>query len=518
MQDRFTTCAKHALEHARREAQRLGHAYVGTEHMLLGLLQEDSGVAVLALRALHVDFGRLRREVERLVQPGGASEPPAPSALTPRALRVLELAEGEANQLSCESIETGHLLLALQREKDGIAGHVLTGMGLDYGDLRRVVMAMPGEVMDEVPPLVEPSAPAAAAAPLEQPPAAADAPPAAEALGTPPLRIYCRDLTALAAQGLLDPVVCRGEEINRALRLLSRRQRGNALFIGRPGVGKTAIVQGLAQALARGLVPETLRGRRIFEIDLAAVLSGSRQSGMVEERMAEIVAETQRRADVILFLDDLPQVGDDRRGSGWMAVYAVLGKALTYGGVQCLATATQFYDDRRVEIGIELEQSFLALPIVTPTRPNVIAMLRAQQAGLERHHGVRYIEPALGAAAELAMKYLPQRALPGAAVDLLDEAGAWLRLQPFTGRLGEVLEIDRRLREFELQANDGGPRPTVAELGRRREALDLLRRERDAKVERLQAAARASDQTAPTVDDAVVRNAGMALGILPPTH
>ncbi|WP_433617214.1 ATP-dependent Clp protease ATP-binding subunit [Dactylosporangium sp. CA-139114] len=402
MFERFTDSARRAVVLAQESARTLNHNYLGSEHLLLGLLMEHDGLGAAALRAVGVSLERARHEVEELVGLG-AQAPVANIPFTPRARKILELALRESLRLGHDRVCTEHLLLGLIREGEGTAAQVLIRLGAAPNALR-------AQVMDGL--TGHPSALGPAGSGSSPRPA------------SPTLDQFGHDLTADARDGTLDPVIGRDAEIERVVQILTCRRKNNPILTGEPGVGKTAVVEGLAQRIVAGSVPPALTGRSVYSLDLGGLVAGSRYRGDFEERLRKVIKEIRTRGDVIVFIDEIHTLVGAGAAEGAIDAAALLKPLLARGELQTIgATTTEEYRRYIAKDGA-LDRRFQPVTIEPPTVPESIAILRGLRPGYESHHGVTYTDDALRAAVTLADRYVPERRLPDKAIDLLDESGA----------------------------------------------------------------------------------------------
>ena len=432
--DRFTDRARRVMGLARQEAQRFNHQFIGTEHVLLGLVQEGSGVAANVLRNLDVDLDKIRGEVEKIVEAGPAVVTMGQLQFTPRAKKVLELAVEEANNLGHNYIGTEHLLLGLIRENEGVAAQVLLNLDLKLEDVREEVLELLGADVSS-----EPSVAA------EQKKGAQSKTPALDAFG--------RDLTELAREEKLDPVIGRHQEIERVIQVLCRRTKNNPVLLGEPGVGKTAIVEGLAQAVIAHEVPEILHGRRIVVLDLAMMVAGTKYRGQFEERIKAVMTEVRRVKNVVLFIDELHTLVGAGGAEGAIDASNVLKPALSRGEVQCIGATTLDEYRKYIEKDGALERRFQTILVNPPTRDETVAILLGLRDKYEAHHKVAYTDEGLEAAVDMSTRYITGRFLPDKAIDVIDEAGARLRMRSLTppailkGLEAEVTTLDKEKEE-----------------------------------------------------------------------
>jgi ATP-dependent Clp protease ATP-binding subunit ClpC len=426
--DRFTKRARRVLTSAQEEAVRLNHNYIGTEHLLLGLVREENGVAVRVLREMDVDPRQLREIIERTVGRGQRASQ-GKVGLTPRTKRVIELAVDEARRMGHHYIGTEHLLLGLVREGEGVAVDVLKGLGISLDAVREQTAKV----------MVESASQGEAAQADRQKPT-----PLVDQLGC--------DLTQKATDGKLDPVIGRAKEIERVIQILSRRTKNNPALIGEPGVGKTAIVEGLAQRIVTGEAPETLLGRRVVQLDVGSLVAGTMYRGQFEERLKRVIEEI-KESKAILFIDELHMlVGAGSAGSSVDAAN-ILKPALSRGEVQCIGATTLNEYRKNIEADAALERRFQPVRVDEPTIEETIEILKGIRSRYEAHHGLEITDQALVAAAHLAARYVPDRYLPDKAIDLVDEAGARVRLYkiplsaPVTEQASQIRELRKQKEE-----------------------------------------------------------------------
>jgi ATP-dependent Clp protease ATP-binding subunit ClpC len=433
----FTERVRKVLQMAREEAQRLHHEYVGTEHILLGLIREGEGVAAAVLQNLNVDLDEVQQKIEETVKKGKAVQATGPDLpYTSRAKKVLELAMSEARELNHSYVGTEHLLLGLLREEKGIAAQVLTEAGVNLDAARTETLRLLGTEM----PQQGGAAPQSAG---QSPPAAA--PKTDKKSKTPALDHFCRDLTQLAAESQLDPTIGRQKEIERVMEILTRRKKNNPVLIGEPGVGKTAIVEGLAQLIATGECPDALRDHRVLSLDMAAVIAGTKYRGQFEERLKAVMNEIAQNKQVILFIDELHTLVGAGAAEGAIDASNMLKPALARGELQCVGASTLNEYRKYIEKDGALERRFQTVIVDPPSIEETVAILRGLRKKYEDHHRIEIPDDTLVAAAKLSERYITDRFLPDKAIDVIDEAGARARLAaqappPEVAQLKEELE------------------------------------------------------------------------------
>ncbi len=427
MFDRFTDRAKKVMSFARQEAMKFNHEYIGTEHILLGLVQEGSGVAANVLKNMSIDLEKIRHEVEKIVKTGPSMVTMGQLPFTPRAKKVLELSLEEASQLSHNYIGTEHLLLGLIRENEGIAAQVLMNLGIKLDEVREEVLEFLGasESNDEDSDGNESAG--------DGPPGSVSGSPSGNQKSkTPALDSFGRDLTVLAREGKLDPVIGRDDEIERVIQILSRRTKNNPVLLGEAGVGKTAIVEGLAQHIIKGTVPEILRRKRLVVLDLAMMVAGTKYRGQFEERIKAVMTEVRRAKDVMLFIDELHTLVGAGGAEGAIDASNVLKPALSRGEVQCIGATTLDEYRKYIEKDGALERRFQCVNVEPPTPEQTVEILKGLRDKYEAHHRVTYTDEAFEAAVEMSTRYITGRYLPDKAIDVIDEAGARIRIKSMT--------------------------------------------------------------------------------------
>jgi ATP-dependent Clp protease ATP-binding subunit ClpC len=464
MFDKFTDRARKIIALSQKEAERFRHDYIGTEHILLGLTKEASGIAVTALGNLSVDVERVRREVEKLVVISDRSPPAGPLPFTPQAKKVLELANEEARALGHPYIGTEHILLGLLSEQDSVAAQVLINLDLKLDHVRNEILDLlgandnsgnvPGGAAtatrdDEKPAQVPPQASAAGAKPERR----GAAGPGKKDEGTPALDAFGRDLTAAAEAGELDPVVGRAKEIERLWQILCRRTKNNPVLLGEPGVGKTAIAEGLAQSIVKREVPDPLANKRIISLDLAAMVAGTKYRGQFEERIKAVMKEVKANRNIILFIDELHTLIGAGGAEGAIDASNVLKPALSRGEMQCIGATTLDEYRKYIEKDGALERRFQSIIVDPPNQEDAVKILAGLRDRYESHHRVRITDGALTAAVKLSERYITGRFLPDKAIDVIDEAGAKLRLKS-SSRAPVYKEHETAIKELERQKSE----------------------------------------------------------------
>ncbi len=434
MFNRFTERARKVIILAKEEARRFNHDYIGTEHILLGLIREGEGVAATVLEKMGVSLENIRIEIEKLVQPGPSTQIIGDIPFTPRAKKVLELAAEEARSLGHNYIGTEHLLLGLIREEEGVASQVLLNLGMDLSAVRNKVMEVLGSALPGF---------GAAAAKTK----------------TPALDAFGRDLTELAKENKLDPVIGRQKEIERVIQILSRRTKNNPVLLGEAGVGKTAIVEGLAQLIIAGNIPEVLRHKRLLVLDLALMVAGTKYRGQFEERIKAVMEEIKRSHDVIIFIDELHTLVGAGAAEGAIDASNILKPALSRGEIQCIGATTMDEYRKHIEKDAALERRFQTIMVEPPSVEQTIEILKGLREKYEAHHRVIFKDEALVAAAKFADRYISGRFLPDKAIDLIDETGSRSRLNvlvvpPEIKTLETKVEELRKEKEAYIKSQD----------------------------------------------------------------
>src|SRR6266540_128702 len=433
----FTPRAQQVLALARKEADRFNHNFVGTEHLLLGLIKLGQGVAVNVLQKLGLDLETVRMEVEKQVGTGPDQKMIGNIPYTPRVKKVLALASKEAKALNHTYVGTEHILLGLLREGDGVAARVLKNLDVDIEQTRQ-------EILKELDPNLS----------QQEESAVPDAPEKAREkkgeVKTPALKASGRDLTDIARKGEMDPVIGRRSEIERVIQILCRRTKNNPVLLGEAGVGKTAIVEGLAQEIAKGNVPELLREKRVITLDLALMVAGTKYRGQFEERIKAVMDEIRRAKNIILFIDELHTIVGAGSAEGTMDASNIIKPALSRGEMQCIGATTLNEYRKYIEKDAALERRFQTIKVDAPTVDEAILILKGLRPKYEAHHKAKLTDEALEMAVRFSDRYITDRFLPEKAIDLMDEAGARARINSMT-RPPDVKDIEKEIEEIRLE-------------------------------------------------------------------
>ncbi|MBA4535049.1 ATP-dependent Clp protease ATP-binding subunit [Brevibacillus halotolerans] len=457
---RFTERAQKVLALALEEAVRLGHKDIGTEHVLLGLIREGEGIAAKALQALGLGLDKIQNEVESLI--GRAPEQPAnttnyTSNYTPRAKKVIELSMDEARKLGHTYVGTEHILLGLIREGEGIAARIMNNLGISLNKARQQVLQLLGS--SEMMSSHQPSGSNASA-------------------NTPTLDGLARDLTAIAKEGSLDPVIGRQKEIERVIQVLSRRTKNNPVLIGEPGVGKTAIAEGLAQKIVNNEIPETLRDKRVMTLDMGTVVAGTKYRGEFEDRLKKIMDEIRQAGNIILFIDELHTLIGAGGAEGAIDASNILKPALARGELQCVGATTLDEYRKYIEKDAALERRFQPIQVDEPTPEDAIKILSGLRDRYEAHHRVKITDEAINQAVKMSDRYITDRFLPDKAIDLIDEAASKVRLQSFTVP-PNLKELEARLEEVRKEKDAAVQSQEFEEAAALRDKEQKLREELD---------------------------------------
>ncbi len=470
MYERFTDRARKVMQLANQEAQRFNHEYIGTEHILLGLVKEGSGVAANVLKNLDVDLRKIRLEVEKLVQSGPEMVTMGKLPQTPRAKKVIEYSMEEARNLNHNYVGTEHILLGLLREQEGVAAQVLMNLGLKLDEVREEVLNLLGHGLE----------------------GGESERGGREAMGgesssstkggktkTPALDSFGRDLTELARQNKLDPVIGRENEIERAIQVLCRRTKNNPVLLGEAGVGKTAIVEGFAQRVISGNVPELLADKRIVVLDLAMMVAGTKYRGQFEERIKAVMNEVRRAKNTILFIDELHTLVGAGGAEGAIDAANVLKPALARGEIQCIGATTLDEYRKYIEKDSALARRFQEIIVDPTSKEETIEILKGLRERYEEHHRVQITDDAVEAAVEFSERYITARCLPDKAIDVIDEAGARVRLRAMT-RPPDLKEIDEEVERLNKEKEDAVANQDFEKAASLRDQADKLRKKKEA--------------------------------------
>ena len=472
MFERFTDRARKVMQLANQEAQRFNHEYIGTEHILLGLVKEGSGVAANVLRNLDIDLRKIRLEVEKLVQSGPEMVTIGKLPHTPRAKKVIEYSMEEARNLNHNYVGTEHILLGLLREQDGVAAQVLMNLGMKLEDVREEVLSLLGHGIDSSD--GEPRR-------LEGASSGSSEPSTSSKGGkskTPALDSFGRDLTELARQGKLDPVIGREREIERATQVLCRRTKNNPVLLGEAGVGKTAIVEGFAQRVVDGEVPEILAEKRIVVLDLAMMVAGTKYRGQFEERIKAVMNEVRRARNTILFIDELHTLVGAGGAEGAIDAANVLKPALARGEIQCIGATTLDEYRKYIEKDNALARRFQEIIVEPTSKDETIQILKGLKERYEEHHRVQITDDAISAAVEMSERYITARCLPDKAIDVIDEAGARVRLRTMT-KPPDLKDIDEDVERLNKEKEEAVANQDFEKAAALRDQADKLRRKKE---------------------------------------
>ncbi len=455
MQDRFTDRVRKVIYYARDEAARLQHDYIGTEHLLLGIVREGEGIAAKVLAKLELDFEQIQQAVENMVKSSGGTLTIGEIPFTPRAKRVLELAIEEARLLGHNYVGTEHLLLGLIREGEGVAAQVLAELGVDRKRVREEVLKLLG--------------PTTTVKTRKSKKEKSD---------TPNLDQFGRDLTQMARESKLDPIIGREQEIERVIQVLSRRKKNNPVLIGEPGVGKTAIAEGLAQRIVDNKVPEILKDRRICTLDLASVVAGTKYRGQFEERLKSIINEIRQAEDVIIFIDEIHTIVGAGGAEGAIDASNMLKPALARGELQCIGATTLDEYRKYIEKDGALERRFQPIMVNPPTPEETIQIIFGLRDKYEAHHRVKIADESVRAAVFLSERYIHDRFLPDKAIDVIDEAGSRARLSVVTAP-SELTDLEREIEDVAREKESAIQAQEFEKAARYRDREKELRRKLD---------------------------------------
>lgn len=463
MFERFTDRARKVMALANQEAQRFNHEYIGTEHILLGLVKEGSGVGANVLKNLDVDLRKVRLEVEKLVKSGPDMVTMGKLPQTPRAKKVIEYAIEEARSLNHNYVGTEHLLLGLLREHEGVAAQVLMNLGLKLEEVREEVLNLLGAGVDP-----------------EEAPAkgGSDSPSKSGKSKTPALDSFGRDLTELAADGQLDPVIGRANEIERLVQILCRRTKNNPVLLGEAGVGKTAIVEGLAQKIITHDVPELLADRRIVVLDLAMMVAGTKYRGQFEERIKAVMNEVRRAKNVLLFIDELHTLVGAGGAEGAIDASNVLKPALSRGEIQCIGATTLDEYRKYIEKDGALERRFQTILVEPPNKEETVQILIGLRDRYEAHHRVQITDEAIKQAVELSTRYITARVQPDKSIDVIDEAGARIRLKSMS-KPPNLAEIEEQIERLSIEKDEAVKAADYERAAELRDQAEGMRRKKE---------------------------------------
>ena len=501
MYERFTDRARKVMQLANQEAQRFNHEYIGTEHILLGLVKEGSGVAANVLKNLDVDLRKIRIEVEKIVQTGPDMVTMGKLPQTPRAKKVIEYAMEEARNLNHNYVGTEHLLLGLLREQEGVAAQVLMNLGMKLDDVRDEVLNLLGHGIES-----------AEGGGTQTPEREGGSQRSGSRSKTPALDSFGRDLTELAKQKKLDPVIGRASEIERVIQILCRRQKNNPVLLGEAGVGKTAIVEGFAQMVVDGLVPDLLAERRIIVLDLAMMVAGTKYRGQFEERIKAVMNEVRRAKNTILFIDELHTLVGAGGAEGAIDASNVLKPALSRGELQVIGATTLDEYRKYIEKDSALERRFQNVVVNPPNPEQAVEILKGLRERYEEHHRVQITDDALEAAVEMSNRYITARCLPDKAIDVIDEAGARVRLKSMV-RPPNLKEIEDEIQRLNQAKEDAVAEQQFEKAASLRDQADKLRKKKDTLTEEWREQSRQTDGVvdAEVVSEVVAKMTGIPL-------
>ncbi|GAB5440580.1 MAG: ATP-dependent Clp protease ATP-binding subunit [Fuerstiella sp.] len=501
MYERFTDRARKVMQLANQEAQRFNHEYIGTEHILLGLVKEGSGVAANVLKNLDVDLRKIRIEVEKIVQTGPDMVTMGKLPQTPRAKKVIEYAMEEARNLNHNYVGTEHLLLGLLREQEGVAAQVLMNLGMKLDDVRDEVLNLLGHGLESA---------EGSAAGGERSEGTSQR--SGSRSKTPALDSFGRDLTELARQKKLDPVIGREREIERVIQILCRRQKNNPVLLGEAGVGKTAIVEGFAQMVVDGLVPDLLADRRIIVLDLAMMVAGTKYRGQFEERIKAVMNEVRRAKNTILFIDELHTLVGAGGAEGAIDASNVLKPALSRGELQVIGATTLDEYRKYIEKDSALERRFQTVVVNPPSASQAVEILKGLRERYEEHHRVQITDDALEAAVEMSNRYISARCLPDKAIDVIDESGARVRLKSMV-RPPDLKEIEDEIQRLNQAKEDAVAEQQFEKAASLRDQADKLRKKKDELTEEWREKSRQTDGVvdAEVVAEVVAKITGIPL-------
>ena len=470
MYERFTDRARKVMQLANQEAQRFNHEYIGTEHMLLGLVKEGTGVAANVLKNLGVDLRKIRLEVEKLVQSGPEMITMGKLPQTPRAKKVIEFSMEEARNLNHNFVGTEHILLGLLREHEGVAAQVLMNLDLKLEDVREEVLNLLGNGLE--------GGEGGERGGREGMSSSEGSGSSKKSSKTPALDSFGRDLTELAKDNQLDPVIGRADEIERAIQVLCRRTKNNPVLLGEAGVGKTAIVEGFAQRVISGDVPEILADKRIVVLDLAMMVAGTKYRGQFEERIKAVMNEVKRNKNTILFIDELHTLVGAGGAEGAIDAANVLKPALARGEIQCMGATTLDEYRKYIEKDSALARRFQEILVEPTSNDETVQILKGLRPRYEEHHRVQITDDAVEAAVDYSARYITARCLPDKAIDVIDEAGARVRLRTMT-RPPDLKEIDEDIERLNKEKEDAVANQDFEKAASLRDSADKLRKKKE---------------------------------------
>jgi ATP-dependent Clp protease ATP-binding subunit ClpC len=499
MFDKFTNRAKQVIKLAKKEAQRLNHNYLGTEHVLLGLLKLGQGIAVNVLRNLNLDYDTIRTEVERIVGFGPEIQVYGDPALTGKVKKVFEFANEEAANLNHNYVGTEHLLLALLRQSDGVAAQVLENLNVNLKEVRKEVLKELETFNLQLPPM--------GANPPSQSPSSSSrtqqdksSPISNDKM--PALRAYGHDLTEMCREGKMDPVIGRRDEVERLILILCRRRKNNPVLIGEAGVGKTAIVEGLAQAIVRGDVPDNLRKKKLISLDLTLMIAGTKYRGQFEERIKAVMDEIKKNGNILLFIDELHTIVGAGAAEGAIDASNILKPSLSRGEIQCIGATTLDEYRKHIEKDPALERRFQKIIVQPPSAEESVSILIGLKAKYEEHHKCVYTDAAIRAAVTLSDRYVSGRFLPDKAIDLLDEAGARARIT-IMHQPKELTDLEQKIEEARLAKEEAISKQEYEKAAKLRDAEKTLREQLQAQRTEWEAH---KDEHQPIVDEEDIAN------------
>ncbi|MEC8413199.1 MAG: Clp protease N-terminal domain-containing protein, partial [Planctomycetota bacterium] len=476
MFERFTDRARKVMSLAQQEAQRFNHEYIGTEHVLLGLVKEGSGVGANVLKRLSIDLRKVRIEVEKLVKAGPEMVTLGKLPLTPRAKKVIEYAIDEARSLNHNYVGTEHQLLGLLREQDGVAAQVLMNLGLKLEEVREEVLGLLGASMEDGEDIDADDLEEG-----EEGEATGSAPSGRPRSGksrTPALDNFGRDLTDLAKKNELDPVIGRAKEIERLVQVLCRRTKNNPVLLGEAGVGKTAVVEGLAQRIISEEVPDLLHDRRVVVLDLAMMVAGTKYRGQFEERIKAVMNEVRRAGNIILFIDELHTLVGAGGAEGAIDASNVLKPAMARGEIQCVG-ATTFDEYRKyIEKDAALERRFQSIAVEPPNEEDTLAILKGLRGRYEQHHKVDITDDALRSAVELSGRYMSNRVQPDKSIDVIDEAGARVRLKTMR-KPPDLADLEAEIEKLSVAKDEAVRNADYEKAAEIRDQAEALRKQKE---------------------------------------